>query len=163
MLCPWEAHLSEPIREVVLVVSDHGVPSVHQQTPLGSLSCPEDTDNQSSSTLHLKIYSQTQAEQKTVLLTEWNQSSGLQCQRTVWHTHWHYPPMLQGIKTKKARIEMVWMRQSHIARLLNISISFCSPFLYIFSKSACSSIRCPTCKTPILYTQTRQNMRKPHS
>lgn len=43
-VCPCEAHLSEPIREVVLVVSDHGVPSVHQQTPLGSLSRPEDTE-----------------------------------------------------------------------------------------------------------------------
>lgn len=151
MVCPCEAHLSEPIREVVLVVSDHGVPPVHQQTPLGSLSRPEDTENQSSSTIHLNIYSQMQAEQKTVLLTVWNQSSGLLCRRTVWHTHWRYQPMLQGIKTKKARIERVWMRQSHIARLLNISIKFCLPFLYIFSKSAWSSIRCPTCKTPILY------------
>ncbi len=34
-------HLSEAVGEVVLVVSDHRVPAVHQQTPLRSLPCPE--------------------------------------------------------------------------------------------------------------------------
>lgn len=47
-LCPitdflnMYANLSESIREVVLVISDHGVPAVHQKANMGSFSCPAD-------------------------------------------------------------------------------------------------------------------------
>lgn len=103
LVMPQESYLSESIREVVFVVANHGVPTIHQQPQPCPLSRPDGKmsfDQTRAITLQGHSRKQHMCESadvwRTLLqhCTLWSLFSRPQFLHTVQHMHWHCQPML---------------------------------------------------------------------
>lgn len=112
------SHLSEPIREVVLVVADHGVPAVHQQPQPGPLPRPD--GNMKFDWAQSWLMSVSRVLQG--YCTWWSLFSELRSLRTEQRMHWHCPPMLVREHTQRTVSTLTGFRSSNNTHSQDITV-----------------------------------------